>query len=210
MEKANINFIEAGMGIEIESRPIYKVDVDESLIGSGDFFVIMRLDGLDPMIMYGTGSHGAHCVQALRFDGELYIVESQDAWYWPTAGIQRTPYATWIKQAEEASFNVIWLPLSAEAKAKFNESAAHDWFFKTEGLPYGYHNFLYGWMDTERDNLPPAMPNEMVPIVLSMVENLIPKAIYNLFVEGLNKRLSSDCADLPCIANTAALQSMSI
>jgi hypothetical protein len=65
-------------------------------------------------------------------------------------------------------------------------------------------------MDTERDNLPPAMPNEMVPIVLSMVENLIPKAIYNLFVEGLNKRLSSDCADLPCIANTAALQSMSI
>ena len=62
MEKANINFIEAGMGIEIESRPIYKVDVDESLIGSGDFFVIMRLDGLDPMIMYGTGSHGAHCV----------------------------------------------------------------------------------------------------------------------------------------------------
>lgn len=95
--------------------------------------------------------------------------------------------------------------MNAEAKAKFNEKAANDWFFKTEGLPYGYHNFLYGWMDTERDNLPPSMPNEMVPIVLSMVENIIPNSIYNLFVEGLNKRLSSDCADLPCIANTAAL-----
>jgi len=54
------------------------------------------------------------------------------------------------------------------------------------------------------------MPTEMVPIVLSMVENIIPGAIYNLFIEGLNKRLNSDCADLPCIANTAALSMMSI
>jgi hypothetical protein len=62
MEKANIGFIESGMGITIEERPIYNVDVPENYIQSGDFFVIMRLDGLDPMIMYGTGAHGAHCV----------------------------------------------------------------------------------------------------------------------------------------------------
>lgn len=47
----------------------------------------MRLDGLDPMIMYGTGARVGHNVMALRFDGELYIVESQDAWYWPTHGL---------------------------------------------------------------------------------------------------------------------------
>ena len=50
---------------------------------SGDYFAVLRLDGLDPMIMYGTGSHSGHSVMALRMDGELYIVESQDAWYWP-------------------------------------------------------------------------------------------------------------------------------
>ena len=33
-------------------------------------------------------------------------------------------------------------------RKKFNELAAIDFFFKTEGLPYGYHNFLYGWIDT--------------------------------------------------------------
>ena len=93
---------------------------------------------------------------------------------------------------------------------KFNEKAANDWFFKTEGLPYGYHNFLYGWMDTARDNLPPDMPNEMVPIILSMVENILPKTIFNFFVEGLNKRLGSDCRDLPCIASEAAVKMMSI
>jgi hypothetical protein len=100
--------------------------------------------------------------------------------------------------------------MSAKSLLKFNEKAANEWFFKTEGLPYGYHNFLYGWMDTARDNLPPDMPNEMVPIILSMVEHVLPKTIYNFFVEGLNKRLGSECRDLPCIASEAALKMMSI
>lgn len=47
----------------------------------------MRLDGLDPIIMYGSGSHAGHSTMALRFDGELYIVESQAAWYWPTVNL---------------------------------------------------------------------------------------------------------------------------
>jgi hypothetical protein len=157
MEKANLDFIKEGMLLDIEEREIHEVNIPGDYISSGDFFLIMRLDGLDPMIMYGTGSHGAHCVMALRFDGELYIVESQDAWYWPTAGLQRTPYAKWVKQAREASFNVIWMPMSGKSMLKFNEKAANDWFFQTEGLPYGYHNFLFGWIDTPRDNLPPVL-----------------------------------------------------
>jgi len=71
------------MGLEIEKRPIYDTHVPADYIQSGDFFLILRLDGLDPMIMWGTGSHSGHTVMALRFEGELYIVESQDAWYWP-------------------------------------------------------------------------------------------------------------------------------
>lgn len=59
--------------------------------------MIMRLDGLDQIIMYGTGAYVGHNTVALRFDGELYIVESQDAWYWPTPNLQRTKWADWIK-----------------------------------------------------------------------------------------------------------------
>ena len=75
------------MDIVLEEREIQKVEIDPDLIQSGDFFAIFRLDGLDPMIMYATGSHIAHTTMALRFDGELYVVESQDAWYWPTHGL---------------------------------------------------------------------------------------------------------------------------
>ncbi len=78
-----------GLTIEVRDEKYHKVNVSPALIQSGDYFLIMRLDGLDPLIMYGTGARGAHCVMALRFedDPELYIVESQDAWYWPTQNI---------------------------------------------------------------------------------------------------------------------------
>jgi len=135
-EKANIKFLTEAMEYTMQPRTIQTVDLDPSLIQSGDYFAVMRLDGLDQIIMYGTGSHSGHSVEALRFDGELYIVESQDAWYWPTHGLQRTKWADWIKQAAEADFHVTWCPLSAEARSRFNEQAAQDFFFQTEGLPY--------------------------------------------------------------------------
>lgn len=87
MEEANVEFLAQSMGYQLEKRETKKVEIDPDLIGSGDFISIMRLDGLDPIIMYGTGSHAGHSTMALRFDGELYIVESQDAWYWPTHGL---------------------------------------------------------------------------------------------------------------------------
>lgn len=83
MVEANLEFLKWAAHMNFEKRPIQKVEIDEDLIHSGDYIAIMRLDGLDPMIMYGTGGHSGHSVMCLRFDGELYVVESQDAWYWP-------------------------------------------------------------------------------------------------------------------------------
>ena len=98
MEKANVAFLEQTQAWpNMKRRTTTKVEIDPSTIKSGDYFAVMRLDGLDPIIMYGTGSHAGHTVMALEIDGEMYIVESQDAWYWPTPNIQRTPWATWLK-----------------------------------------------------------------------------------------------------------------
>ncbi len=76
MEKANVTFLSESMGLVLEERETQKVTIDPDLIQSGDFLAIFRLDGLDPIIMYGTGSHIGHSTMALRFDGELYVVES--------------------------------------------------------------------------------------------------------------------------------------
>lgn len=170
----------------------------------------MRLDGLDPMIMYGTGAKIGHNVMALRFDGELYIVESQDAWYWPTHGLQRTLWSDWIQWAENADFHVTYHRLSDDARAKFDEKKAQDFFFDTEGLPYGYHNFLYGWVDTPNDDWPPLLAREFVPILFKIVEDISPSLAYNFFSEALNKRLGVDGKNISEIAEIAAGQNMSV
>jgi len=97
MEKANIQFLSEVVEYTMEPRTNTDlITIDPDLIQSGDYLAVMRLDGLDQIIMYGTGSHSGHSVVAMRFDGELYIVESQDAWYWPTHGLQRTKWDVWL------------------------------------------------------------------------------------------------------------------
>lgn len=104
MEVVNVDFLNSTMHLDLQEREIQDIDIDESEIQSGDFIAITRLDGLDPIIMYGSGTHAGHSVMALRFDGELYIVESQDGWYWPTKGLQRTKWVDWVRHARDASF----------------------------------------------------------------------------------------------------------
>jgi len=101
--------------------------------------------------------------------------------------------------------------LHAAAQAKFDVEKAKKWFFETEGLPYGYHNFLFGWMDTQRDNLPPALSNELLPVVMQMVSEIKPKVIDTFFIQALNKRIGNPgCTDLACVATVAAGLNMSI
>mmetsp|Transcript_40586 Transcript_40586/g.39147 ORF Transcript_40586/g.39147 Transcript_40586/m.39147 type:complete len:219 (+) Transcript_40586:445-1101(+) len=138
MEFANLQFLKEALDIELERREIEDVYLEEELIAEGDLFLIMRLDGIDPIVMFGTGSVASHCVVAIRFDHELYMVEVQDALFWPTKGIQRTPYDQWLKQAKAADYNVIHLPLSEASKAKWNSKAAKKFFRDHEGLAYGF------------------------------------------------------------------------
>ena len=76
MEKANIHFLSEALEYTMEKREITEVEIDENMIQSGDFISIIRLDGLDPIVMWGTGSYAGHTTMALRFDGELYVIES--------------------------------------------------------------------------------------------------------------------------------------
>lgn len=167
------------MNYSLEERPIHKIEIDPSILKSGDVIQIMRLDGLDPFIMYGSGSHTGHCATVLRFEDsdEPYIIESQSGWYWPYSGIQRNKWSDWIKFATAASFHVSLMPLNPEARSKYNETAAREFFKETEGLSYGYHNFLLGWIDTPEDNYPPLLAPKIVPIIFSMLERIFPEQI---------------------------------
>merc|ERR1712032_1393446 len=100
-------------------------------------------------------------------DGELHVLESQDGWYWPKHGIQRNKWSQWKEWAHNADFHVAFLPLKEEYRKKFNEKKAIKWFEeKAEGLNYGYHNFLFSWIDTPDKNLPGLLQTETVIMVM--------------------------------------------
>lgn len=83
------------------------------------------------------------------------------------------------------------LPLRPEIRAKFNNTAAVEWFYTVENVPYGYHNFLFGWIDTESQNLPEVLDINFVYAIFTLIEKFLP-AVSNSFVaEAINKRLNT-------------------
>jgi len=139
--------------------------------------------------MWGTGGRVGHSAVVLTIDGVKYVVESQAAWYWPKGNIQRNTWKDWVQYADNCDFIVAVLPLSDEKRAQFNNTAAVEWFEKMEGYPYGYHNFLFSWIDTPEDNYPDLMPYLLMPIVFEMLDTIMHPAVNNFLLEALNHRL---------------------
>lgn len=199
--KANLDFLANYRGVNMKPRVTKNVTIDQSLIHAGDFFGVIRLDGLDPMLAWAMGSTTGHTVIALRdpATNELYICEStaKDS-YWPVNGIQRTPYLQWLKQAASAGYQVVWSPLRPEYQAKFNNTAAWNSFLQLEGLDYGYHTLLWGWVDTVKDNYPCIPPDftqclewSHVEVLFGLLDHLVPSIADLLFTEAFNKRIGT-------------------
>lgn len=150
LAEASVEFLNVSMNWQLEEREIKTVPIDESLIKSGDHFGVFWLDGTSSFIMYGSGSYIDHSVMALWFEDGLYVVQSN------TPIISRSPFSSWFEHHSRA--HVAWNPLREDIAAKFNETAAREFFYEMEGTVYGYHNFMYGWIDTAEDNWPPILP----------------------------------------------------
>lgn len=210
MQEANVKFIQEATGFKWRPRENKLIDLDAKYIQSGDQLAITRFDGLDNIIHYGSGSHQGHSVIAIwdrtQEPHQLYIVESQDAWYWPTKGLQRTKWEDWKKSAWNADFNLAILPLKKEWAAKFNEDKAWEWFRQTEGMPYGYRNFLFGWIDTVKDNYPNVLDIEFVFLVFRLLESVDQAASDQLLKEALNWRVGTKDLSLFQVEEEASRQ----
>ena len=162
--------------------------------------------------MYGTGSHISHCTMALWIEDELYVIESTGDGFLPNnGGIMKTKYADWIQRMEATSENVAHLPLTPDMAKKFDAEKALAFFNSRQGLPYGNHNFLYGWVDTPDGDWPPLLAKEIVPVVFSLVEKIAPASAFEIFTAGLNLRLkTTEDKTISEIAGIAADQNMTL
>jgi len=114
-------------------------------------------------------------------------------------GIQKTPYKEWLVKAKEAGHNVIWAPLSKEARGAFNETAAVEYFNSVEGLEYGYQNVIFGWIDDVVNNMPCLPPDyesnclewELIEPLFALVDRMSPQASNILYNQAFNHRLGT-------------------
>lgn len=79
-----------------------------------------------------------------------------------------------------------------------------------EGFPYGYHNFIFGWLDVPVGNFPPALSHELAMHIFAFAEKIAPAPIVQLVGEGLNKRLGTEGLTLNQIAIEAGKRGISL
>lgn len=209
---ANVAFLQDYANFTFAPRNINVVDINETDVFSGDFIGVTRMDGLDPMIDFGMGGTTGHTTVTLWIEGVLHVCESTvNSVYWPTNGVQCTIFSKWIDQARAASYNFVHVPLSDEMRSKFNETAAYEFFKTVAGLPYGYHNFLFGWLDTAYDNFPCMPPNyneclspQAVMVASGLMNQLSPAIAQLMWIEAFNFRLDTNLNSTADIYQAAA------
>jgi len=97
-----------------------------------------------------------------------------------------------------------------DIRAKFNITAAGEWFKKYEGTPYGYHNFIFGWFDTPDKSLPPITDVDFLYVMFCLLNNFIPEAITSLVGEAMNFRLGTKNVSITEAAARAADKNMTV
>ena len=170
--EANIRFIEKYMDIELQRRVITDVEIDKKLIRNGDLLMSRRLDGFDASNMIMTGGHIAHAAVALWEGTELWVVESQAAWYFQTKinGVQKTKYDDWLDLAQDGDLEVVWLPLSDDLSTTFDSKKAWSFYAQNEHLPYGYRTAVFTVIDTVEGNYPEPVSSELIPFAIRYVQ----------------------------------------
>jgi len=113
------------------------------------------------------------------------------------------PFTDWVKWAHNADFHVTWLPLTPEVSAQFNATAAYEWFQSVEGMPYGYHNFLFGWIDTVNASYPSLLSPDFVAPLFAIIERFSPFAAQTVYLDAMNMRLGTENLTVAEVAQAA-------
>lgn len=193
-------FLEDNMNIKFIERPIKYYNFSEKLIKNGDLFIKTTLDGPNGLIMYGTGGRAGHMCVALWIETELYVLEATNT------GIIKTPYKKWLSGLTPNNMYIMIAHLNDYYFNKFNATNAIKFFNSVEGLPYGYSNIFYSWVDTINDNYPTPLNEKLIPSLLVLTESLYSELVYDIFIKGINQRLSFYLNSTQCKNMTSVFQ----
>lgn len=163
-------------------------EIISTIAKTGDVFCRFAGTGLSSLIIWGTGAQCTHMgMFAWRtIDGEkqLRVLQSNGK------GISEMSIAKFWETNDGTA--IALLPLAPEYRAKFNFDKAYEWFKTVEGSPYGYANFLFGFIDTPNSNFPQVIDGNSWFNFISILNSypiLGPKITEQFWNRALSKRL---------------------
>jgi len=172
----------------VSPQAIAQLNPDD--IPSGTILAILRFDGLAGLEDWGTGARTDHIAMAFRWsNGTLMVVESTDTTaYWTAPNIQMHTWEEWLPLAHAADFNIMLLAPNDEVLDNFDTAKAQAYIESTLGLPYGYHNFIFGFIDHVNpqgilENLPYPATWQLFEVlfgVISGIDSAIAEKIWEL------------------------------
>lgn len=205
-EDSNLAFLEKHMGASFPERPtpwFSNISVDD--IHSGDFLALSKIrgrwGGFETLEKWVTGAYAGHSAVCLKdSEGKLWIGESGHENDKGESIIALLPWEEWWDielNKDESDPHIALFPLHPDMRAKFNETAAWEYARSMAGKSYGYHNMIFSWIDTSKDNYPPPLDAHMVGSFMTVWNRVQPDYAANLWNEALNKRLGTEGLDLP-------------
>ncbi|XP_071698481.1 uncharacterized protein [Rutidosis leptorrhynchoides] len=207
-ENSNLAFLRKHMGANFVERtgPLV-TNITEDDIHSGDFLAISKIrgrwGGFETLEKWVSGAYAGHSAVCLRDpEGKLWVGESGHEDEEGQDVIVLLPWDEWWNfelTKDDANPHIALLPLHPDLRSKFNETAAWEYAQSMIGLPYGFHNLIFAWIDTVNNNYPPPLDANLVASVMTVWNHLQPAYAANMWNEALNKRLGTEGLELPDI-----------
>ncbi|KAL6544463.1 hypothetical protein OROMI_023325 [Orobanche minor] len=199
-ENSNLAFLKKHMGASFEERPepwVTNITVED--IHSGDFLALSKIrgrwGGFETLEKWVTGAYAGHTAVCLRdAEGKLWVAESGHENEKGEDVIAILPWDEWWEfelTKDDANPQIALLPLHPDLRSRFNQSAAWGYAKSMSGRPYGYHNLIFSWIDTIRDNYPSPLDAHLVASVMTVWTQMQPAYAGNMWSEALNKRLGT-------------------
>lgn len=124
---------------------------------------------------------------------------------------KKNKWEDWVKWANNADFNVVLIPLRDEYRNKLDIEKAWSWFEnEMEGVPYGFPNFVFTWIDTTNTSFPFITTNDFEDIFYGVL-NIFYKELGDLFgIEAFNFRLNTTGLNFQQVMAEAARRGMTL
>lgn len=137
---------------------------------TGDILIARRFTGHTTEMMILQGGLANHAAMIMRDPDStaVYVIDCfHDKWGDGDTGVKKTLVNEWLQIAEDADFEVVYLPL--DPKRKKDNSKLFKWFESVQGSEYDYSMELFAAVDNVSAGFPAPFNTEIIPILMRLI-----------------------------------------